>query len=219
MDFFTKCHIPSIGKELKINKLCFGDYFQLNSYIANSDLENINETFNLICEKSLKNSKNFTNLDKFIILMHLNCVYLEPILKLSAKDEDSNPITYEVFLKNVIKKSQNYKFENFTIPRYLYYSDANDILKETGKNIEEIKDHIEENKILMFEVPEIVKKVPKVYFNCFDNSLFHFLKLVYSTNMNVLYKKIKTLKKEYNFLLSEIYEMSPKEMDMFLGNK
>ena len=159
MDFFTKCHIPSIGKELKINKLCFGDYFQLNSYIANSDLENINETFNLICEKSLKNSKNFINLDKFIILMHLNCVYLEPILKLSAKDEDSNPITYEVFLKNVIKKSQNYKFENFTIPRYLYYSDANDILKETGKNRKETFIKLLIHSLILKLLPKIFPKI------------------------------------------------------------
>lgn len=219
MDFFTKCHIPSIGKELKINKLCFGDYFQLNSYIINKDFENINETFESICKKSLKNIQNLTNLDKFIILIHLNCEYLEPILKLSAKDEDSNPITYEIVLKNVIKESKKYRFDKFAIPRYLYYSDANDILKETGKNIEDIKEHIEENKILMFEVPEMIKNVPKVYFNCFDNSLFHFLKLVYSANIKNLYKKIKILKKDYNFLLSEIYEMSPKEMDMFLNNK
>lgn len=219
MDFFTKCYIPSIGKELKVNKLCFGDYFQLNSYIVNNDWENVNETFNTICEKSLKNSQNLTNLDKFIILMNLNCEYLDPILRLSAKDDELNSITYEVFLKDIIKKSEKYDFDSFTLPRYLYYSDVGDILNETGKNIDEIKEHIDKNKILMFEIPEMIKNVPKVYFNCFDNSLFHFLKLVYSANMNGIYRKIKTLKKDYNFFLYEIYEMSPKEMDLFLSNK
>lgn len=219
MDFFTKCYIPSFKENLKVNKISFGDYFQLNSYISNKDFENTNEIFNLICEKSLKNSKELSNLDKFSILMHLNCEYLDPILKLSAKDEESNSITYEVFLKNVIKELEKYNINEFKLPKQLYYSSASNILKETGKNIEEIKEHIENNKILMFEVPEMIKNIPKVYFNCFDNSLFHFLKLVYSSNMNNLYKKIKTLKKEYNFLLSEIYEMSPKEMDMFLRNK
>lgn len=217
MDFFTNCYIPSLDKEFKVNKLCFGDYFQLNSYILNKDFENINETFNLICKKSL--DLDLKNLDKFILLIHLNCNYLDPILKLSAKDNESNPITYEIFLKDIIKESEKYSFENFTIPTQLYYSEADFIIRETGKSLEQIKEHIENNKIQMFDVPEMIKNVPNVYFNCFDNTFFHFLKLVYSANIKDLYKKIKILKKEYNFFLSEIHEMSPKEIDMFLTNK
>jgi len=218
MDIFTKCHIPSIGEELKVNKLCFGDYFQLNSYISNNDFENISNTFDLICQKSLK-ATNLTNLDKFILLMHLNCEYLEPILKLQAKDNESNSVTYEIFLKDVINKSKKYELDNFPLPKQFYYSDVNDILKETGKSTEEIKEHIEKNKILMFEIPDMIRNIPNVYFNCFDNTLFYFLKLVYSTDKNNIYGKIKKLKKEYNFLLSEIYEMSPKEIALFLSDK
>ena len=219
MDFYTKCYIPSLGKEIGVNKLQFGDYIQLNSYIQSEDIENTHMLFEKICEKSLKNIENYTNLDKFVLLIHLHLNYLGNILKLSAKDEESNKITYEVFLKNIIKDSKKYKINGFRLPKKLYYSDVSEILEETGKSEDDIKKHIEDNKILMFECPDNIKGIPKVYFNCFDNTLFHFIKFIYSTDMKSLYKKIKSLKKEYNFLLSEIYEMSPKEMDLFLSSK
>jgi len=219
MDFYTKCYIPSLGEEIRVNKLQFGDYIQLNSYIQSEDKENSHMLFEQICEKSLKNIQNHTNLDKFILLIHLHLNYLGNILKLSAKDKDSNKVTYEVFLKNIIKESQKYKINGFKLPKKLYYSDVSEIITETGESIESIKKHIDDNKFLMFECPDNIKGVPKIYFNCFDNTLFHFIKFIYSADMKNLYKKIKVLKKEYNFLLSEIYEMSPKEMDLFLSAK
>ena len=74
MDYYTECYIPSIKKELKINKLSFGDYFQLNSYIKNSDYNAVNEIFENICEKSTENKIKLINLDKFAILLHLKNV-------------------------------------------------------------------------------------------------------------------------------------------------
>jgi hypothetical protein len=219
MDFYTDCYIPSLNKEISLNKITFGDYFQLNSYIQNSDYFAINDTFNKICEKSCEKYKKLNNLDKFIILIHLKDIFLDPILKLKAKNENKEEITYEVLLKNIIVNSKKYKINNINLPKNLYYKNANDILKETDLKIKDIKNHIDTNKILMFEVPEMIKGVPKIYFNCFDNTLFYFSKLLYSNNLLNLYKKIAILKKNFNFLLSEIYDMSPKELDIFLNTK
>ena len=72
-------------------------------------------------------------------------------------------------------------------------------MEETGKSIDEIKDHINQNKILMFGVPDFIKGIPNVYINCFDNTFFYFCKLLYNTNLTVFYKKIKNLKKNFNF--------------------
>mgnify|MGYP003351420738 CR=1 FL=1 len=164
MDFFTKCFIPSLQEEIGVNKIQFGDYIQLNSYIQSEDKENTHLTLEKICEKSLKNIENYTNLDKFVLLIHLHLNYLGNILKLSAKDEDSEKITYEVFLKNIIKESQKYKIDTFKLPKKLFYSDVSEILQETGESIEDIQRHIEENKILMFECPPMIQGIPKVYF-------------------------------------------------------
>jgi hypothetical protein len=219
MDYFINSYIPSLKKEIKINKLSFGDFYQCNLYIENKDFENLNEIFNNICQKSTKEYPNLNNLDKFSILLHLYVFYLNSILKLSAKDEEGNRITYEVFLKDVFNKVKEYNILEFNLPKNLYYSSVNDILKETDEKADNIKQHIKENKIQMFEIPEMIKGVPKVYINCFDNSLFHFLKLIYSENTKNVFKKIKILKKEYNFSLEEIYSLSPKEIAMFLGTK
>jgi hypothetical protein len=97
------------------------------------------------------------------------------------------------------------------------------VIAEPEKNreltVEEIKEHILKNKILLFDVPEVIKGIPKVYLNCFDNTLFYFSKLLYSTNFKDLYRKIILLKKHFNFSLSEIYSLSPKELDIFLNTK
>lgn len=219
MDFYTNFYAPTLKKEIKVNKLTFGDYFKLNSYIENSDYININNTLNEICEKSLMNDLKFSNLDKFSLLLHLKQFFLDPILKLSAKDSESNQISYELILKDIIKRCNKYEKNNIILPSQLYYENANDILKETGHTIGEIKKNINENKILMFDVPDFIKGIPKIYINCFDNTLFYFCKVLYSSNLSNFYKKIKILKKDFNFLLSEIYDMHPKELDIFLNTK
>ena len=219
MDFYTNCYIPSLKKEIKVNKLTFGDYFELNSYIQNSDYININRIFNKICEKSLKDLNEISNLDKFSILLHLKTVFLGPMLSLSAKDKDENNITYDIILNDIFENIKKYEKKDFILPKYLYYADSEDILKETGNNIENIKKHIEENKHLLFKVPSFIRGIPTVYINCFDNTLFYFCKLLYSSDLLNFYKKIKILKKDFNFLLSEIYDMSPKELDIFLNTK
>ena len=214
MDFYTNCYIPSLKKEIKVNKLTFGDYFELNSYYIN-----INRIFNKICEKSLKDLNEISNLDKFSILLHLKTVFLGPMLSLSAKDKDENNITYDIILNDIFENIKKYEKKDFILPKYLYYADSEDILKETGNNIENIKKHIEENKHLLFKVPSFIRGIPTVYINCFDNTLFYFCKLLYSSDLLNFYKKIKILKKDFNFLLSEIYDMSPKELDIFLNTK
>lgn len=219
MDFFIDCYIPSLKKEIKINKLCFGDFYQCNLYIDNNDYVNLNETFDRICQKSTKEYNNLNNLDKFSILLQLYVFYINSILKLSAKDNNDNKITYEILLKDVLKKIKKYDIDDFYIPKKIFYLKASEILNESNKNIEEIKNHIKKNKIRLFETPEIIKGIPKIYMNCFDNSLFYFLKILYSENYKNFIKKIKILKKDYNFLLDEIYNMSPKEIAMFLGTK
>lgn len=219
MDFFTNCYLPSYKKELKINKLTFGDYFQLNLYIESGDYDSVNSFFNTICEKSLGSSENITNLDKFSILVHLKNTFLNPILRLSGKNEDGESATYEVILKEVLEICKKYNFDDIRLPKDLYYGDSDDILKETTHDVQTIKNHIESNKILLFEVPEMIKGIPKVYLNCFDNTLFYFCKLIYSTNLKELYRKITVLKKHLNFSLSEIYTLSPKELDIFLQTK
>jgi hypothetical protein len=219
MNFYTNFYTPTLKKEIRVNKITFGDYFELNSYIQNSDYINANNVLNTICEKSLVDSYKLTNLDKFSLLLHLKIEFLDPVLKLLAKDSDENSITYEVILKNIVDKCKLYKNENIVLPSQLYYADANDILKETGNSIDEIKRNINMNKILMFEVPEFIKGIPKLYLNCFDNTFFYFCKVLYSSNLSNFYKKIKFLKKDFNFLLSEIYNMNPKELDIFLNTK
>ena len=219
MDFFINCYIPSLKKEIKINKLCFGDFYQCNLYIQNKDFENLNKTLDKICQKSTNEYQILNNLDKFSILLQLYIFYLNSILKISAKDNDGNKITYEIFLKDIINKIKEYDILNFSIPKNLYYSSVSEILKETNKNAEDIKKYIRKNKKQMFEIPEIISGVPKIYINCFDNSLFHFLRILYSENIKKILNKIKILKKDYNFLLEEIYTMSPKEIGMFLDAK
>lgn len=219
MDFYTQCYIPSIKKELKINKINFGDYFQLNSYIKNSDYDAINELFDKICKKSLEVDVDINNLDKFAILLHLRSIFLSPVLKLNGKNKDDKPVVFEILIKNVLNSIRKYNQNEFFLPKKLYYENVSDICDETGKNTEEIINHINQNKILMFEVPEPIKKIPNVYINCFDNTLFYFCKLLYSTNLFLLYQKIGILKKKFNFLLSEVYEMNPKELDIFLNTK
>ena len=132
MDFYTNCYIPSLKKEIKVNKLTFGDYFELNSYIQNSDYININRIFNKICEKSLKDLNEISNLDKFSILLHLKTVFLGPMLSLSAKDKDENNITYDIILNDIFENIKKYEKKDFILPKYLYYADSEDILKETG---------------------------------------------------------------------------------------
>jgi hypothetical protein len=219
MDLYTNCYIPSLKKEIKVNNITFGDYFQLNSYIQNSDFININDTFNKICEKSLNGLNQITNLDKFVLLLHLKSTFLEPILKLSAKDLESNNISYEIILKDILEVCKEYNGENFILPSQLYYSNIENILNETGYDVNTIKHHIEKNKFLLFKVPSFIKGIPKVYLNCFDNTLFYFCKLLYTSDLLFFYKKIKILKKDFNFLLSEIYNMNPKEIDIFLNTK
>ena len=218
MNFYTNCYIPSQKKELKINKLTFGDYLQLNAYIESSDYTTINQIFNVICKKSYS-STNTTNLDKFFILIHLKNEFLSPILRLSGKNEEEKSATYEVVLKEILENCKKYDDKNFNLPKQLYYKDSDEILKETSKNVNEIKKHITENKILLFDVPEVIKGIPKVYLNCFDNTLFYFCKLLYSANLKDLYRKIIILKRQFNFSLSEIYSLSPKELDIFLNTK
>ena len=218
MDFFTNCYIPSQKKEFKINKITFGDYFQLNSYIQNSDYIAVNNSFNNICLKSLGTLDDIVNLDKFYVLLHLKSVFLTPILRLSGKNEDE-PATYEVVLKEILNVCKKYDANNFNLPKSLYYKNAEDILKETSHSVNEIKKNIEVNKFLLFEVPHMIKGIPKVYLNCFDNTLFYFCKLLYTVNLKELYKKIIILKKHFNFSLSEIYQLSPKELDIFLNTK
>lgn len=219
MDFFINCYIPSLKKEIKINKLSFGDFYQCNLYIDNRDYVNLNETFEKICKKTVKEYNVLNNLDKFYILLQLYVFYINSILKLSAKDNEDNKITYEILLKDVLNKIKKYNIDNFYLPKKLFYLKASEILEESKKKVEEIKKHIKKNKIQLFETPEMIKGIPKIYMNCFDNSLFYFLKILYSENPKNIIKKIKTLKKDYNFLLEEIYNMSPKEIAMFLGTK
>ena len=219
MNLYTKCYIPSLKSEVKIKNITFGDYFRLNSHIENSDYETINDEFNEICEKSSSNYNILTNMDKFVILLHQKINFINPILKLSAKDEDSNIISYEILLHNILKECFKYDTNSIKLPKNIYYSDVSDILNETGNNVDSIKRHINDNKILMFEVPDFIKGIPKIYLNCFDNTLFYFSKLLYTSNLQNMYKKIIFLKKNFNFLLSEIYDMDPKELEVFLNTK
>lgn len=219
MNFFIDCYIPSLKKEIKINKLCFGDFYECALYIENKDYESLNQAFEDICKKATREYDIFSNLDKFSILLQLYTFYINPILKLSAKDYEGNNVTYEIFLKDILKKIKNYNINEFYIPKKLFYSKANEILEESNKTIQEIKNHLKTNKILLFEIPEMIKGIPKIYMNCYDNSLFHFLRIVYSENQKNIIKKIKRLKKEYNFLLDEIYSMTPKEISIFLETK
>ena len=110
MNFYTNCYIPSQKKELKINKLTFGDYLQLNLYIESSDYPAINQMFDVICEKSFS-SLNTSNLDKFFILIHLKNEFLNPILRLSGKNEENKPATYEVVLKEILENCKKYNIE------------------------------------------------------------------------------------------------------------
>jgi len=219
MNLYTKCYIPSLKNEIKIKNITFGDYFKLNSYIENSDYDTINDGFNEICEKSSSDYNLLTNIDKFIILLHQKINFINPILKLSAKDDDSNIVSYEILLRNILKESFKYNINSIKLPKNMYYSDVDDILNETGNSIDSIKKHINDSKILMFEVPDFIKGIPKIYLNCFDNTLFYFSKLLYTSNLQNMYKKIIFLKKNFNFLLSEIYDMDPKELEVFLNTK
>jgi hypothetical protein len=219
MNLYTKCYIPSLKNEIKIKNITFGDYFKLNSYIENSDYDTINDGFNEICEKSSSDYNLLTNIDKFIILLHQKINFINPILKLSAKDDDSNSISYEILLHNILKESFKYNIDSMKLPKNMYYADVDDILNETGNSIDSIKKHINDSKILMFEVPDFIKGIPKIYLNCFDNTLFYFSKLLYTSNLQNMYKKIIFLKKNFNFLLSEIYDMDPKELEVFLNTK
>jgi len=219
MNLYTKCYIPSLKNEIKIKNITFGDYFKLNSYIENSDYDTINDGFNEICEKSSSDYNLLTNIDKFIILLHQKINFINPILKLSAKDDDSNSISYEILLHNILKESFKYNINSIKLPKNMYYADVNEILNETGNSIDSIKKHINDSKILMFEVPDFIKGIPKIYLNCFDNTLFYFSKLLYTSNLQNMYKKIIFLKKNFNFLLSEIYDMDPKELEVFLNTK
>jgi hypothetical protein len=219
MDYFTSCYIPSLKKELKINKLTFGDYLQTNIYIDVSDHVATSQMFDVICEKSFKNLDNISNFDKFFVLIHLRNVFLNPLLKLSGKNEEKQMAVYEVVLKEVLQNCKKYEPNDINLPEKLYYKTSDEILKETSQNVEKIKTHISENKLLMFNVPDVIKGIPKIYINCFDNTLFYFCKLLYSTNLKNLYKKIIILKKHFNFSLSEIYDLSPKELDIFLQTK
>ena len=219
MNLYTKCYIPSLKNEIKIKNITFGDYFKLNSYIENSDYDTINDGFNEICEKSSSDYNLLTNIDKFIILLHQKINFINPILKLSANDEDSNIISYEILLHNILKESFKYNIDSIKLPKNMYYADVNEILNETGNSIDSIKKHINDSKILMFEVPDFIKGIPKIYLNCFDNTLFYFSKLLYTSNLQNMYKKIIFLKKNFNFLLSEIYDMDPKELEVFLNTK
>jgi hypothetical protein len=218
MNFLITAYLPTLKKEIYIDKISFGDYLQLNLYIESNDLYNISNQFEKICEKAFKNSNQLSNLDKFSILLHLYAHYFNAILKISGKNTEDEPLTFEVFIKNIINEIKKYKTEDIILPKNIFYKNTNDILKETSQDINKIKTHINENKILMFFIPDFIKGIPKVYINCFDNSLFHFLKFLYSEKPEKIYKKIKNLKK-HNFFLSEIYDISPKEVDMFLSNK
>jgi len=219
MDFYTNFYVPSLKKELKVNKITFGDYFKFNSYIESSDYINANCVLNDICGKSFRHDYELKNLDKFALLLHLKIVFLNPILTLLGKNEESEQISYELILKNILNKCNQYNIENFKLPTELYYPNVENILNETKYGIEDIRQHIIKNKILMFDVPDFIKNIPNIYINCFDNTFFHFCKVLYSSNLTNFYKKIKILKKDFNFLLSEIYDMSPKEIDIFLNTK
>jgi hypothetical protein len=216
MDYYTKCYIPSLNYEIEVNSITFGDYLKLNNYIENSNYEKVNDMFEEICQKININQHDLNNLDKFALILHLKNFFFNKILTLSAKDDEGNSVTYDIVLTSIIEKIKTYKFESFTLPKKLYYKDANVILKETGNSINDIKKHINQNKILMFSVPEMIVGIPKVYFNCFDNTLFYFSKLLMSTNIINLYKKITFLKRKMNFSLYEIYDMNPKELEIFI---
>ena len=191
MDLYTNCFIPSLGEEIRVNSVRFGDLFELNSYFNNMDYDGANTILEKICDRSLDGSDGYTNLDKFALLVHNKNEFLDKILTLSAKDENSKKISYEIILSDIVEVCKKYEINNFNLPSKLYYKDVDEILEETGKSIDEIKDHINQNKILMFGVPDFIKGIPNVYMNCFDNTFFYFCKLLYNTNLTVFYKKIK----------------------------
>lgn len=219
MDLFTKFYVPSLKKEMMVNKITFEDILRFNLCLENSNYIEANTVLNIICKKAFNYTYNLTNLDKFALLLHLKINFLNPILTLVAKNENSEKISYEIFLENILQTCKEHDNGNISLPSDLYYSDANEIIKETNQSIDEIKKHLIEKKNLMFEIPNFIYGLPNIYINCFDNTLFYFCKLLYSFNLNDLYKKIKILKKDFNFLLSEIYDMSPKEVDIFLNTK
>jgi len=219
MDFYINSYLPSQSRHIDINKMSFGDFFQLNSYIQNSDNIRISDTFDLICEKSIGTINGITNLDKFYTLVNLYRFYISSLLKISAKNENAESVVYEISLKMLLNNCEKYEVNGFNIPSKLYYDNSSDIIEETGESYENIEKHIYSNKIQMYDVPDFLKGVPKAYLNCFDNSLFHFCKLLYKTDLKKLYKKIGILKKNFNFLMVEIYEMSPKELEIFLETK
>ena len=193
---------------------------KLNSYISNKmSYEKISLIFDEICLKSFDKNFELKNIDKFSILLHLYIFFVNPILKLSAKNNENGSITYEILLRTLIDQIKKYDLTENILPNKLYYDDAGEILKETNMDINNIKKHIEKNKILLFNIPDFIKGIPKVYLNCFDNTLFYLCKLIYTTDLMIFYKKIKILKKDFNFLLSEIYEMNPKELDIFINTK
>ena len=147
MDLYTSCYIPSLKKEIDVNAFTFGDYYKLNNYIQNSDYIKINRVFNEICEKSFNRDLSLTNLDKFSLILHLKRTFSDPILKISAKDLENNSISYEIILNDIFKNIKKYNFENFNLPKNLYYSNVDDILEETKESFEKIKEHIDQNKI------------------------------------------------------------------------
>jgi hypothetical protein len=204
MDFYINSYLPSQKKNIDINKMSFGDFFQLNAYIQNSDNVRISDTFDSICEKSIGAIDNITNLDKFYTLVNLYRFYINPLLKISAKNENAESVVCEISLKMVLNNCEKYEINGFNIPSKMYYDKSSDILHETGESYENIEKHIYLNKIQMYEVPDFLKGVPKAYLNSFDNSLFYFCKLLYRTDLKKLYKKIGVLKKNFNFLISEI---------------
>ena len=218
MDFYTKCYIPTFKQEIRVNSIKFGDVVKINNYIQNSDYESINQIFNEICDNCTNFSKKLKNLDKFYILLHLKDFFFDPSLKLSGKNDEENVIL-DILLKDIMKRCLSYNFKDFELPQNLYYKNVEQILKENNQDIQQIKNHIDDNKILMFDIPNCIKGIPKININCFDNTLFYFCKTLFSSNINNVFNKIVILKKKFNFSLDEIYNMNPKELDLFLRTK
>ena len=171
--FKVKVGVPS-GKHIRLAELKNRDYQTILKYCENSDLEGLNNFFELLLDDEYK---SLDIIDKFYALLTLRMVFIEP--DLAFTDDSGNIIKFSI--SNILEKIDHFQndfervvsLQNFTVelglPNLIYFRDINDIYLSTIKVIKLNNNTLNFNNLALDQKEEVLSFIPNALFSHISN--------------------------------------------------